>query len=51
MSSIENEDEFNDCNIYAKVPFLKPIVISLRKIINFHGTCTGTEDYYVGLGL
>ena len=41
----------NDCNTQAKVSFLKPIVKCVKKIINFHGTCTCTEEYYVDLGL
>jgi len=34
----------------VKVPFLKPVK-GFTKIINFHATCTGTEEYNVDLGL
>jgi hypothetical protein len=50
MCGIETEVAFNDLNIYAEVPFLKPIVICVTKINHFHGTCIFTEDYNVNLG-
>ena len=49
MSSIENEETFNDWNVYTKVPFWKSIVKCVRNINIFHDTCSCTEDHNLHL--
>ena len=51
ISSIENEEAFNDGNIYAKVPFLKSMVKCVTITYLLHDTCTCTEEHNVDLVL